>query len=129
MSALLDLEDLVADMGDTTRILMHLAYSRDVQMISAAEWGKLGRDLHNGLCTIKELAAAAVEENRAEITAHREALDAVRAEKAGTGSAEEREQVEALWTLLRGAVTMAAGQCHKAGYPLPGWRRKSEEAP
>ena len=87
MSALLDLEDLVADMGDTTRILMHLADSRDVQMISAAEWGKLGRDLHNGLCTIKE-PAAAVEENWAEITAHREALDAVRAEKAGTGSAQ-----------------------------------------
>ena len=58
MSALLDLGDLVADMDDTVRILMHLADSRDVQCVSANEWGKLGRDLHDGLRKIKELADA-----------------------------------------------------------------------
>jgi hypothetical protein len=53
----------------------------------------------------------------------------VQAEKAAPGSVEDREQVEALWVLLRSAVTVAAGQCSEAGFPLPGWRWEGEERP
>jgi hypothetical protein len=127
MSALLDLGDLVADMDGTVRILMHLADSRDVQSISANEWGRLGRDLHDGLCKIKELAAADVEERRAWEEAHKAALAAARAEKAVPGSKEDIERANALWTLLRSLVGVASEQCTNAGYPprptaAPGFR-------
>jgi hypothetical protein len=115
MSALLDLGDLVADMDDTVRILMHLADSR--AHVSANEWGKLGRDLHDGLCKIKELAAADVEESQAIKEAHKAALAAARAEKAAPGSKEDGERAEALWTLLRSLVGVASEQCTNAGYP------------
>ena len=131
MSALLDLGDLVADMDDTVRILMHLADSRDVQCVSANEWGKLGRDLHDGLRKIKELADANSEERRAIEEAHKAALAAARAEKAAPGSKDDVERAEALWTLLRGLVGVASEQCTNAGYPprptaAPGFREEAQ---
>ena len=36
----------------------------------------------------------------------------------GTGSKEDREQADAIWTLLRGLTEVATRRCAEAGYPL-----------
>jgi hypothetical protein len=119
------LEPVILDLQTTVAVFGHLINSPDE--IGKNTWAKVETDLIVAAGQIRELWKAAWEQRIREDRAHREALDAVRAEKAAPGSAEEREQVEALWVLLRSAVTVAAGQCHEAGYRLPGWRWEGEE--
>jgi hypothetical protein len=114
------LEPVILDLQTTVAVFGHLINSPDE--IGKNTWAKVETDLIVAAGQIRDLWKAAWEQRIREDRAHREALDAVRAEKAAPGSAEEREQVEALWVLLRSAVTVAAGQCHEAGFPLPGWR-------
>ena len=45
-------------MGDTVKIIMHLAESRTLESITVNQWGKLGRELNVGLQKIREVAAA-----------------------------------------------------------------------
>jgi hypothetical protein len=122
-----DLEPVVHDLRATVGILHHLIHSPS--QVEKDEWGKVAEDL---LALTERLDAVwikAWKQHLAERRAHEAALAALEAEKAAPGSAEERERVEALWALLRSAVTVAAGQCHEAGFPLPGWRWEGEERP
>ena len=76
---------------------------------------------------IRELWRAAWEQRIREDRAHREALEAVRAEKAAPGSAEDEKRVAALWELLAAAASVAMRQCAEAGFRLPGWQRDEGE--
>ena len=114
------LEPVILDLQTTVAVFGHLINSPDE--IGKNTWAKVETDLIVAAGQIRELWKAAWEQRIREDRAHREALEAVRAEKAAPGSVEDREQVEALWVLLRSAVTVVAGQCHEAGFPLPGWR-------
>ena len=119
------LEPAIHDLRAGVGILGHLITARDDVQID--EWQKCEGDLITAMMRIEDLWKQVWDQRKAEKRAHEAALDAVRAEKAAPGSAEEREQVEALWVLLRSAVTVAAGQCHEAGFPLPGWRWEAGE--
>lgn len=119
------LEPVIFDLRATVGIFGHLINSPSD--VDKDEWGKVENDLLVLTRRIDELWRLAWDQHKAEKRAHEAALEAVRAEKAAPGSAEDREQVEALWVLLRSAVTVAAGQCHEAGFPLPGWRWEAAE--
>jgi hypothetical protein len=121
------LEPAIHDLRANIGILGHLITARDDVQID--EWQKCEGDLVTAMMRIEDLWKQVWDQRKAEKRAHEAALDALRAEKAAPGSVEQREQVEALWVLLRSAVTVAAGQCHEAGFPLPGWRWDGEERP
>jgi hypothetical protein len=111
------LVDLVDDMDDLVQIVGHLAESKTLELISVNQWGRIGRDLHDGLRKIRKVAAAIMADNHAMTEAHEKALAAVRAEKEAPGSKEDLERSEALWTMLRALTEVVARQCTDAGYP------------
>ena len=121
------LEPAILDLQTTIAVFGHLINSPDE--VDKNTWAKVESDLIVAAGQIRELWRQAWEQRIREDRAHREALDAAKAEKAAPGSEADRKQVEALWELLAAAAAVSMRQCAEAGFRLPGWRQETEGGP
>ena len=78
------LEPAISDLRASVGILGHLITARDDVQID--EWQKCEGDLITAMMRIEDLWKQVWDQRKAEKRAHREALEAVRAEKAAPGS-------------------------------------------
>jgi hypothetical protein len=122
--SILDIETFVFDFRAVVDIFHHLINSPSP--VEDGAWAKIQGDLIELTTRADNLWKKAWEEHIAESRAHDAAMEAVRAEKAAPGSAEDEKRVAALWELLAAAASVAMRQCAEAGFRLPGWRQETE---
>jgi hypothetical protein len=126
-----DLEPLVRDLRSTIEIFGHLitANSSDSDVVEGDTWRKVEDDLISLGHDIERLWRAAWDQHIATQTKHEAELAAVKAaareEKAAPGSPADIKRAEALWSMLRAFVKVAAEECDET---LAG-RRSAEERP
>ena len=121
------LEPVLLNLQTTVAVFGHLLNSPDE--VDKNTWAKVEGDLIDAATVIQQLWHQAWDQGLAERRAHREALDAAKAEKAAPGSEADGKQVGALWELLAAAAAVAMRQCAEAGFRLPGWRQETEGGP